>query len=265
METSEQLRKRLERVQQSAEEDDVNNSCCEQVSRWMQNKAYQLFAYTIWDSLISGFKPGRMRAIELMDVKPTDKVLLIGEGTGLDFECLPSNINKRTLKAFDFSPEMVRQSKMKAKQFGIPEENCFVGDAQKMPFKDEKFDKILFPLSLASVPNPKLALSEAERVLEPGGMIVIFEKMVDDEATISWGRSAANVLAKCTFADINRNLSDMMGKETSPLKITHYESLENKQTGLLAGQLGYYYRVAVLTRKEDYPDQPAIPAKLHAM
>lgn len=259
---SESLKKRLRTVQQ-ATEDNVNHSCCEQVSRWMQNQSYQLFAYTMWDRIISGFKPGRIRAIELLDIKPTDKILLVGEGTGLDFECLPKNTNKQTLKAFDFSPEMVKQSKQKAKLLGIPEENCFVGDAQKLPFQNERFDKIFFPLSLASIPNPKLALQEAERILESNGKIVIFEKLVDDDASISWGRSALNVMAKCVIADINRNLSTMMGGETSSLKIIHYESLDNKQDGIVAKQLGAYYRVAVLVRKMDYEDEPAIRAKLH--
>lgn len=269
MNTSEKLRERLDKVQrQVEEEDDTNNSCCERVSRWMQNQSYQLFAFTVWDNIISGFKPGRMRAIDLMDVKPTDKILLIGEGTGLDFECLPPNINKQALKAFDFSPEMVKQSKKKAKQFGIPEENCFVGDAQKLPFQHEKFHKIFFPLSLASIPNPKLALQEAERVLKPNGKIVIFEKLVDDEASISWGRSFLNLLAKCSIADINRNLSTIMGGDTSPLKVIHYESIENKkQEGIVAKQLGAYYRIAVLVRKNDpdYDNQPGIKAKLHDM
>ncbi len=243
---------------------EVETTCCDRFSRWMQNQSYQLMAFTIWDNIISGFKPGRTRAIQLMDIKPTDKILLIGEGTGLDFECLPSNINKAAVKALDFSAEMVKQSRVKARQIGIPEENCLVADAQKLPFRDEKFDKIFFPLSLASIPNPNLALQEAERVLERGGKIVIFEKLVDDDTNVSWGRYFLNVVAKCTIADINRNLSKMMG-EQSPLKIIHYESLENKQNGIVAKTLGAYYRVAVIVRTTDYVDQPEIRAKLHSM
>ncbi len=111
-----------------------------------------LLAFTMWGTIIGGFKPDRMRRIELMQVQPTDKILLVGTSSGLDFECLPENINKKSLKAFDFSPEMVKKSKIKAQLFGIPEENCFVGDAQRMPFQHEKFDKIFFSLSLVSIP-----------------------------------------------------------------------------------------------------------------
>jgi len=235
--------------------------CWSQVSQWIQNVSYQIFAYTIWDNIVSGFKPGRMRAIELMDIQSEERILLVGEGSGLDFECLPGQTSKVALRAFDFSPEMVRQSKIKARQFEIPEENCFVGDAQKLPFTHEKFDKIYFPLSIASIPNPTLALQEAERVLAPGGKIVIFDKLRDEDVTLSWQRTALNVITKCVFADITRNLSSILSPVPA-LKIVSYESLKDKLDGFFTRYAGQYYRVAVITRRSDYPEQVEVPSRL---
>lgn len=180
-------------------------------SQWIQDSCYQIMAYTVWDNVVSGFKPGRVRAIELLDIQSRDTVLLVGEGSGLDFECLPEQTNRAALKAFDFSPQMVRQCKIKAQQLDIPEDNCFVGDAQNLPFTDERFDKIYFPLSIASIPNPSLALEEAERVLSQGGKIVVFDKLVDDAVSITWRRKILNIFTRCIFADINRNLSIIQG------------------------------------------------------
>ncbi|CCB87805.1 class I SAM-dependent methyltransferase [Simkania negevensis] len=252
-----------ETVQQDIAEDnhEQDPSCWSQVSQWIQNVSYQIFAYTVWDSVVSGFKPGRMRAIELMDVQSEDRILLVGEGSGLDFECLPEQTNKLALRAFDFSPEMVHQSKIKARQLEISEENCFIGDAQYLPFEHEKFDKIYFPLSVASIPNPSLALQEAERVLDPGGKIVIFDKLRDDDVPLSWQRTTLNVITKCVFADITRNLSSILASAPT-LKIIHYESLAGKLDGVFAKYAGQYYRIAVVVRHEDYPDQMAVPAKL---
>ncbi len=244
--------------EESSEEEDAHGPC-ERISRWMQDSCYQMMAYTFWDSTVSGFKPGRVRAFALLDIQDDDRLLLVGEGSGLDFECLPRNVDKKALRAFDFSSEMVRQSKVKARKYGIPEENCFEGDAQKLPFTNEKFDKIYFPLSLASIPNPKLALREAERVLAPGGKIVVFEKLMDEGANVTWGRQCLNVVTSSIFADINRNLPGMFGKH-SPLKITHYESLENKLDGYFAGYVGGHYRLAVVVRAADYAEQPAVKA-----
>jgi len=196
-----------------------------------------------------------------MDIHSEDRILLVGEGSGLDFECLPGHANKVALRAFDFSPEMVRQTKIKARQFEIPEENFFVGDAQKLPFTHEKFDKIYFPLSIASIPNPTLALQEAERVLAPGGKIVIFDKLRDENVPLSWRRTALNIITKCIFADVNRNLGSIL-EPVRVLKIVHYESLKDKLYGVFSRYAGQYYRVAVITRRDDYPEQPEVRSRL---
>jgi phosphatidylethanolamine/phosphatidyl-N-methylethanolamine N-methyltransferase len=239
-----------------------NRSCWSRIAQWLQNTSYQMLARTaIWDTIIRGFQPGRIRALELLDIQTEDSLLLVGAGSGADFECLPAQTNKIALRAFDFSPEMVQRSKVTARGLGIPEENCFVGDAQSLPFKEEKFSKICFPLSIASIPNPSLALQEAERVLSPKGKIVVFDKLVDDDQTISWKRAALNIMTRCAFADITRNLSGML--QTVPsLKIIHYESLEDKLEGWFTNQVSGSYRVAVLVRHDDYPDVPAISAIL---
>jgi len=241
----------------------TNTNPCTHLTQWVHQQSYQWMAYTFWDSIVSGFKPGRVRAMQLLDIQPSDKVLLVGEGSGLDFECLPTTLNKTNVKAFDFSPEMVKQAKQKAKRLGIPEENCFVGDAQKLPFTTEKFNKVFFPLSLGSIPNPSLALQEAERVLASGGKIVVFEKLVDDESSVSRKRRCLNFFTQLVFADINRNLTQMLGDQ-SPLKVVQYESLENKLDGYVAKYAGAYYRLAVIVRSADYSEQPAIRAKLKA-
>lgn len=236
-------------------------SYCSRITRKAQNFCYQVMAKTFWDPLMSGFKPGRVISLQELDIQNEDRVLFVGEGSGLDFEVLPESCDKKNLQAFDFSPEMVKQAKLKAKHFGIPEENCFVGDAQKLPFTDEKFDKIYFPLSLGSIPNPTLALKEAERVLAPKGKIVVMEKLVDDGNKPSYVRRFVNFFTRFLFADINRNLTQMMG-EDPVLKIIYYQSLENKLSGFFARRIGAYYRVATLVRDHDYPDTPSQGARL---
>ena len=155
---------------------------------------------------------------------------------------------------------MVRNAKDRARELGIPEENVFEGDAQALPFTEEKFDKIFFQLSIGSIPNPNKAIEEAERVLAPGGKIAIFEKMVDDGHRPSYSRQCVGFFTKCIFADINRNLTEMMGGEDSPLKIAQYDSLAGKMNGCFAGNVDTMYRVAMLVRKADYPDTPSIAA-----
>ncbi len=222
------------------------------ITRKLQNWSYQFLATTIWDPIMSGFKPARIRAMDLLDLNQGDCILLVGEGSGLDLEVLPEIVAKEKVWALDYSSRMVAQAKLRAEAMEIPQENCIIGDAQKLPFDNEQFNKLFFPLSLGSIPNPMLALQEAERVLTPGGKIVILEKLVDDGETISYFRHIVNFFTKFIFADINRNLTHIMGID-SPLKIIHYESLRGKLDGYVTGMIAPYYRLAVLVRQEDYP------------
>lgn len=229
------------------------------MARKSQNFCYNVMARTFWDPMMNGFQPGRRISMTQLDIQPSDRVLFVGEGTGLDFDVLPVTLNKANLYAFDFSPEMVKQAKLKAPKFDIPEQNIFIGDAQSLPFRDEKFDKIYFPLSLGSIPDPHLALKEAERVLERNGKVVVFEKLMDDGQQLSWGRWTVGLFTRWLFADINRNLSQMMGNDTR-FKIVYYDSVEGKLTGILGRCLAPYYRIGTLVRAEDYPGLPPLRA-----
>lgn len=234
------------------------------MARKSQNFCYNVMARTFWDPMMSGFKPGRKIAMSQLDIQPSDRVLFIGEGSGLDFDVLPQTLNVKNLMALDYSPQMVLKAKQKASRLNIPVENCFEGDAQKLSFTHEKFDKIYFPLSLGSIPNPHLALKEAERVLERNGKIVVFEKLVDDGQKLSWGRRTLGFVTRWMFADINRNLTQMMGDDTK-LKIVYYDSVEGKLTGILGRALAPYYRIGTLVRTEDYTDiQPLMAVLNHS-
>ncbi len=49
------------------------------------------------------------------------------------------------------------------------------GDAQALPFPDEHFDTVVFSMVLCTVPDDRLAVAEAVRVLRPGGHLLLIE------------------------------------------------------------------------------------------
>ncbi|OUQ26964.1 SAM-dependent methyltransferase [Flavonifractor sp. An135] len=74
----------------------------------------------------------------------------------------------RNWEATDFSPEMVKQAK---KQLHTSRLHFSIQDATKLPYCPESFDAVVISNALHIIPQPEKALSEAWRVLKPGGFL----------------------------------------------------------------------------------------------
>src|SRR5687768_14053199 len=96
-----------------------------------------------------------------------------------------------------------------------------IHDARELAFPDSSFDAVVMHLILAVMPEPERGLSEAVRVLKPGGRIAVFDKFLRDEERPSLKRRVLNVLAKPLFSDLNRRLGPLIAR--TPLVIEHDE------------------------------------------
>jgi ubiquinone/menaquinone biosynthesis C-methylase UbiE len=95
----------------------------------------------------------------------------LGAGTGVNLGLFPGAVNDLVLAEPD--PHMLKQLRAKAADRGGVE---VVGaSAQELPFADDSFDTAVFTLVLCTVPDPAAALSEAARVLKPGGKLLFIE------------------------------------------------------------------------------------------
>jgi hypothetical protein len=86
------------------------------------------------------------------------------------------------------------------------------------------------------MPQPERGLSEAVRVLRPGGRIAVFDKFLGDEQRPSLKRRLLNALAKPLFSDLNRRLGPLMAG--TPLVIEQDEPVA----------FGGTYRVVTLVK-----------------
>ncbi len=83
----------------------------------------------IYDSTVNHiFMPGRKRAMELLDLKPGERVLLIGVGTGADLPLLPDGVD---VTGIDLSPEMLAKARLKLVP-NLPAVNLVEGNAQTL-------------------------------------------------------------------------------------------------------------------------------------
>ena len=132
-------------------------------------RAYTVWA-TVYDPLTRFLRRGRRRSIALLDIRPSDTVLLVGCGTGGDFEFLPRHAQ---YVAVDLTPAMLRRAAAKVDDRRI---RLAEMDAMDLHVPDDTFDKTILHHILAVVPDPVRALREAERATKPGGHLVVLDK-----------------------------------------------------------------------------------------
>ena len=139
--------------------------------------SYSLIA-PIYDLVIArSLHKARSHSLGSLSTDPAGEVLVSGVGTGLDLPLLPA---MHHYTALDFNAAMLSRGKARDVELqskGIKVE-WVLGDSMALPFLDEKFDHVVLHLILAIVPRPDLCLSEAARVLKPGGTIILLDKFL---------------------------------------------------------------------------------------
>ena len=76
----------------------------------------------------------------------------------------------------DLTEPMLAEGKKRAETVGISGQlEWVVGDAMALPFEDDSFDVYTISFGIRNVTDPQKALSEAYRVLKPGGRIMVLE------------------------------------------------------------------------------------------
>ncbi len=141
--------------------------------------SYNLIA-PFYDALISRPLLGaRIQSLRALPADVAGKVLLSGIGTGLDLPLLPA-IHRYT--ALDFNAAMLARAMKRNENLRSSERtgevDWVLGDSMALPFADAQFDHVVLHLILAVVPQPVQCLSEAARVLKPGGTILILDKFL---------------------------------------------------------------------------------------
>ena len=140
---------------------------------------------------------------------------MVGAGTGLDLDYLPSNVH---VTAIDVTPAMLKQLERRAAGTGRSV-TARVMDARQLAFPDSSFDAVVMHLILAVMPEPARGVTEAVRVLKPGGRIAVFDKFLREGERPSLRRRLLNALAKPLFSDLNRRLGPLIA--ATPLVIEH--------------------------------------------
>jgi ubiquinone/menaquinone biosynthesis C-methylase UbiE len=94
----------------------------------------------------------------------------------------------RSLSGIDPSAELLDRAHAELADMGRTA-NFIAGVAEALPFASNSFDTVVTTFTLCSVQNPGAALSEAKRVLKPGGRLLFVEHgLAPDTAATTWQR-----------------------------------------------------------------------------
>ena len=183
-------------------------------NRWNRLR-YTLYA-PLYDRVVKLQRP-RRRSIELLELRPGERVLIDGAGTGADLDFIPDGVE---VVATDLTPAMVERIRARAARLGR-EVDARVMDAHALDFPDGHFNAVIRHLIVAVVPDPQSAVREAARVLRPGGRVAVFDKFVREGHSPSGIRRGLNIVTNALFSDVTRKLGPLLAGTV--LTVAHRE------------------------------------------
>lgn len=184
------------------------------MNAWLRTR-YSLYA-AFYD-LGPAFREERRRAIELLRLRPGERVLVVGVGTGADLPLLPPFVE---VLGVDLTPAMLARARAQAR----PGVELRVMDAQRLDLPSESFDAVLLHQVLEVVPDPVACLAEAARALRPGGRASVFDKFLADEARPAWWRAAWARALDLVFTSVKHRFADILVRSAAPLVVEHAEA-----------------------------------------
>src|SRR3954447_16378846 len=127
--------------------------------------------------------PGRVHAIQRMGIKPGDRVLEVGVGTGINAALYPRDC---AVTGIDLSDSMLEKARDRIARKGVRNVRLLEMDAANLKFADDSFDIVYAPYVISVVPDPVAVAREMRRVCRPGGRIVILNHFRSKSRLGAW-------------------------------------------------------------------------------
>lgn len=195
----------------------------------MPPNVWQRFRYTLWAphyDRVTRFHAERRRSIGLLALRPGERLVIIGCGTGADLPFVPPGVE---VLATDLTPAMLRQAAAHAR----PGVELRVMDGMDLDLPDHAFDAAILHMVLEVIPDPIRCLREAARVLRPGGRLAVFDKFLPDGSRPGPLQRAGLALLDLVFTSTNRRMGEILAGSGAPFAVEHDEPAVSSYRHLL--------------------------------
>jgi ArsR family transcriptional regulator len=129
----------------------------------------QILPGRTWEGLARG----------LLQLAPRGRYVDLGIGDGL-LTLMLSDV-AHSVTAVDLSAQMLSQLRTRAEARGITNVETVEGDIEDLPLPDSSYDVAVLSQALHHAMSPARALSEARRVLVPGGRVLVLDLLAHTE------------------------------------------------------------------------------------
>ncbi len=126
--------------------------------------------------------PGRLQAIERMNIQPGERVLEVGVGTGINLSLYPEDA---AITGIDYTASMLEKARERAARKGMKNTRLLQMDAADLKFADNSFDIVYAPYLISVVPDPVKVAQEMRRVCRLGGRIIFLNHFLSPNAILS--------------------------------------------------------------------------------
>jgi ubiquinone/menaquinone biosynthesis C-methylase UbiE len=154
------------------------------------------------------------RTVDLLDIRPEDRVLEVGFGPGLAVARAAELATAGKVVGIDHSELMLRQARRRnAKAISAGRVELWLGSADALPRFDIRFDKVLAVNVYMFWEHPVSVLSGLREVMCPGGVIALTlqprsRNATADDTRAAAGRMSASLQA-AGFGEVRTELLDM--------------------------------------------------------
>jgi len=183
------------------------------------------------------FHESRESAVRRLDVKPQERILEVGIGTGLSLPLYPPDCS---VVGIDLSAGMLEKAQERLEAHRLKNVRLLRMDAGAMQFPDDSFDTVMAAYVVTAVPDYRMVIGEMIRVCRPGGRIIMLNHFSNGNKVIAAVERVISPLCKHLGFRTDLSLNTVLEgtslfvakkEKVNPLRFWHLVECVNRKNG----------------------------------